>query len=228
MGAITRKNFMANRTDPYLVKSIIWDWNGTLLDDRQLCVDIMDGLLRRYGLGRLDLKRYLDIFRFPIREYYRDLGFREEIVPFEKVATEFIEAYEKEKFSTSLRDGALETLEIFAERGQRQYILSASKLPSLHAVLEHFGIRRYFSGIYGLNDHYAGGKSGIGREMMLEEKLKAKETLYIGDTLHDAEVAGDTGVPCILVHGGHNSEERLRYCGCRVFRGLRFIPYFYH
>ena len=43
------------------MKYIIWDWNGTLLDDVALCIDVMNGMLRRRGLSPLTPGRYREI-----------------------------------------------------------------------------------------------------------------------------------------------------------------------
>lgn len=55
---------------------ILWDWNGTLLDDVQLCVDALNRLLARYGYPqRYDRDQYRAIFGFPVQEYYARAGF---------------------------------------------------------------------------------------------------------------------------------------------------------
>ena len=53
-------------------KHIIWDWNGTLLDDRWLCVDgINNGLLKR-GLTPITEETYMNVFTFPVKNYYEE------------------------------------------------------------------------------------------------------------------------------------------------------------
>ena len=54
---------------------ILWDWNGTLLDDVELCVDALNRLLQSYGYPqRYDRNQYRAIFGFPIEEYYIRAG----------------------------------------------------------------------------------------------------------------------------------------------------------
>ena len=62
---------------------ILWDWNGTLLDDAWLCVDVMNSMLTERKLQPLTLQRYRDIFSFPVKDYYLLLGFDFEKEPFE-------------------------------------------------------------------------------------------------------------------------------------------------
>ena len=49
---------------------ILWDWNGTLLDDVELCVDALNRLLEKHAYPqRYDRDQYRAIFGFPIEEY---------------------------------------------------------------------------------------------------------------------------------------------------------------
>ncbi len=51
--------------------TIIWDWNGTLLNDNWLCLDIINEMLIDRDLEELSMLRYKDIFGFPIIRYYQ-------------------------------------------------------------------------------------------------------------------------------------------------------------
>ena len=204
-------------------KHIIWDWNGTLLDDAWLCVDVMNSLLSKQNLPLLTLDSYRDIFSFPIRTYYDNLGFDYSIESFETVATNFIISYEKRKFECSLRDDALMVLEFFKVKGKKQYILSASKIDSLREITKFYKLEKYFQSLNGLDDHYAFGKTEIGRHLLINEGLNPDETLLIGDTDHDCEVAEELGITSILMKHGHNSDKRLSGCGKPVYNVLREI-----
>ena len=64
---------------------VFWDWNGTLLDDVEVCIESMNELLDEYGLPRLQgREQYHGVFGFPVSEYYRRLGFDFDKVPFER------------------------------------------------------------------------------------------------------------------------------------------------
>ncbi len=55
---------------------LIWDWNGTLLDDVTLCNDCLNQLLEAHGYPqRYDRAGYRELFGFPIEDYYRCAGF---------------------------------------------------------------------------------------------------------------------------------------------------------
>ena len=58
-----------------MIKNIIFDWNGTLIDDTQLSLEIENDLFLERGLRRIDLKEYRDCFCFPVIHYYEKIGF---------------------------------------------------------------------------------------------------------------------------------------------------------
>lgn len=50
------------------INGIIWDWNGTLLNDADLAVQTMNQLLERRGLQVLSVDDYKSVFTFPDRK----------------------------------------------------------------------------------------------------------------------------------------------------------------
>jgi len=64
------------------LKHIIWDWNGTILDDRWLTIAAMNSVLARRNMDEITEDQYLQVFTFPVIEYYRRLGFKFEKEPF--------------------------------------------------------------------------------------------------------------------------------------------------
>ena len=201
-------------------RHLIWDWNGTPLDDAWLCREIMNQQLHRRGLPVLSAERYEEIFEFPVENYYRAVGFDWSQESFEQAGTEFIVEYEKRKQECSLQAGGKALLGKIAEGGWSQAVLSAYSHAPLEEFLGYFGIRHHFRSVAGSRDHYAAGKVGHGLKMLEELHVSPRETLLIGDTTHDAEVARAMGTDCVLVPCGHNSRIRLAGCGVPVVENL--------
>ncbi len=199
---------------------IIWDWNGTLLDDAWLCVEVMNTMLAERKLPLKTLAEYREVFDFPVRYYYEKLGYDFEKEPFDVVGMEFIHRYNGRHFETKLHPEVPQVLEYFRQKGCEQYILSAREEAELLAETEKLGVKSYFSFIRGLDDHYARGKTETGRKLVAELGLPLRETLFIGDTRHDAEVAGEMGINCLLVSHGHHSERRLKELKVPVLQQL--------
>ncbi|MFZ9874505.1 MAG: HAD family hydrolase [Candidatus Methylacidiphilales bacterium] len=201
-------------------RHLIWDWNGTLLDDAWLCREIMNQQLHRRGLPVLSAERYEEIFDFPVEKYYRAVGFDWSRESFQEAGTEFIVEYERRKQECTLQPGGKALLAELAAGGWSQAVLSAYSHHTLEEFLGHFGVRQHFRSVAGSRDHYAAGKVGHGLKMLEELHVSPQETLLIGDTTHDAEVARAMGVDCVLVPCGHNSRIRLAGCGVPVVENL--------
>ena len=52
-------------------KHIVWDWNGTLLNDGWLFVDIMNSILEYRNMKTISIKKYREIFEFPVKKYFK-------------------------------------------------------------------------------------------------------------------------------------------------------------
>ncbi len=188
---------------------LIWDWNGTLLDDAWLCVDIMNGMLADRGLPLKTLEDYRSIFDFPVRDYYERLGYDFSKEPFAEVGREFMVLYNQRQRESSLHKEVREILERFRQKGFKQYILSAREHNELVLETRDLRINHFFTEIFGLEDHFAHGKTHVGIRMLEKISIQGERILYVGDTCHDAEVAREIGIDCILIPNGHNSKERL-------------------
>jgi phosphoglycolate phosphatase len=199
---------------------ILWDWNGTLLDDTAACLEGINRLLIRRDLPSLDLDRYRDIFTFPVIEYYRAAGFDFSKEPFEIPALEFINEYHRLLPGAPLFNDVERVLSALQARRCRQFILSAMEQQALLESVDKRGIRGYFEGIYGIGNHLAFSKMQRGRELLRENDIYPDRSLLIGDTLHDRQVAHELGLEAILVSRGHQSRSRLVNGMDRVFGNL--------
>lgn len=191
-------------------KHVIWDWNGTLLDDVQIAINSMNSLLRKRELPTLNNKTYRNIFTFPVKEYYSKLGFDFKVDSFEKLATEYIVEFHSDKYCFKLFPEAEYVLRQIHNKGISQSILSACQEENLNTTVKRLGIKKYFKKIIGLNNHYAISKVERGKEYLLDLKLKAEEIILIGDTIHDYEVACELGCDCLLISNGHQSYDKLK------------------
>jgi phosphoglycolate phosphatase len=201
-------------------RHIIWDWNGTLLDDSALCVGILNEMLARRGMRSVTIEEYRRRFDFPVIGYYRELGFDFEKEPYDAIAREFIEAYDARRFSCPLQKDAKRAVAAIARMGLDQSILSAYQQPRLEEVVEFFGLRGYFTILAGLDNDYAHSKVESGRRLPERLGCQPSELLLIGDTTHDHEVATAMGVDCILIVSGHQDRDRLERCRIPVLGSL--------
>jgi phosphoglycolate phosphatase len=199
---------------------IIWDWNGTLLDDRAVCIASMNRMLTRRSMPLVSETRYLELFRFPVKDYYIDLGFDFNREPYEALSVEFINHYRELQPAASLYNGAVDLLNAFRKLGLKQIILSAMERSTLIRDVSDRGITPYFDAILGVEDIYANGKAAIASEYLASSGQLADEILMLGDTEHDYEVSITLGCTCILISQGHHDAARLMATGARVQKNL--------
>jgi phosphoglycolate phosphatase len=190
-------------------KAIIWDWNGTLLNDIELCIECMNSILNERKLKLLDKISYRDIFTFPVKEYYEKAGFNFEDEPFEIPAMQFIDLYYGNLGTANLFPEVKRILQYFTNMGIHQSVLSAMEHKKLLLSLKEKDIYRFFENITGIEDHYAHSKVEIGKELLKKIPFLKEEIVLIGDTLHDLEVSKELEIDCVLVSNGHQSKERL-------------------
>lgn len=203
---------------------IIWDWNGTILDDALVCKTIANIMLSERGIPTLpDMDAYRAVFGFPIKSYYEKMGYRfgPEDEPYEHVADEFVIWYDKLYRDAVLRPGIVPFLDRLKGAGYRQVLLSATRYDQLIEQVAAFGsVGDRFERKLGLTDHYAFSKAALARDFIESQGIARKRTLFIGDTDHDFEVSSAIDCPCVLLEGGHQSRERLKAMGVPVLPDL--------
>lgn len=190
-------------------KHIIWDWNGTIFNDVNMGIDIINQLLIPRGLKTLTVDVYKKVFTIPVKDYYANLGFDFSKEPFEIVGKYWMDEYERRKFECGLYNGVEKLMNKIQNLGIGQSILSAYSQHTLEEMVDHFNLRKYFTHIVGLDNIYAASKMHLGKDLMKRLGNGKGETLVIGDTLHDFEVASEIGADCVLVANGHQDKNRL-------------------
>lgn len=206
-------------------KLIIWDWNGTLLDDVDLCLNTINHLLKEYNLSSFEsLEHYRDIFSFPVKNYYAKMGFDFEQVPFSVLAKKYIDVYQPSSFDCSLHDGAYQVLQNNKDQGYRQIVLSASQIDYLKEQIAIYDIDHYFDCILGIDNIHAASKVELAKKFFQMNELNANDVIFIGDSVHDHEVASEVGCQCILIAAGHQSYERLKETGTTVLHDISELP----
>ena len=201
---------------------IIWDWNGTLFNDVELCADIMNMLLTQESLPNISIQKYKEIFTFPVIEYYKIAGHTFEKNSFEILGKQFMSEYELHKGNYNLFPGVIELLSSLQEKNIQMHLLSAYEQQSLNKIIKLYRIDTYFQNVVGLDNIYANGKSHLAHDLVkrINSNGEAGKILLIGDTIHDYEVARGINSDCILMSHGHQNEERLLKLGIKVVKNF--------
>ena len=199
---------------------IVWDFNGTLLNDISAGIDAVNVMLEKRGLDTIgSVEAYRELFCFPIIEYYAKLGFDFEKEDYYTVlAPEWVEMYLENYRSSPLTEHAVQTLQTLGEMGYVQILLSATELQMLKNQLKGLGLEQYFEEVCGLDNIHAGSK--LDAAVAWRAQHPDAVALFVGDTVHDFDVASAVGADCVLYSQGHQSREQLSSCGCRMIDDL--------
>ena len=190
---------------------IVWDWNGTLLDDVQAGIDALNRMLADRGLPPITREFYRNRFGFPVRPFYSEIGMDPDR-EWSRICVEFHDHLARG--AQAIRPDAVNALAYARGRGARQAILSALRQDLLLRDTARAGVREFFEEIYGVDNLDGATKLSRGRELVA--RIGPASLFFIGDTLHDAEVAAELGARVILVDGGHQNADRLRAAGHAV------------
>jgi phosphoglycolate phosphatase len=203
-----------------IYKHIAWDWNGTLLNDAEACSRAVSLMLEKRNMGSISIDQYRSIIEFPVRNLYNEAGFDFEKESYEDLCVEYINNYIDNDYLIYLQNDAGEVLGKFRSEGVIQHIVSASGNDILMEQLEKYGLKDYFKFILCQDNNQADSKAHLAKRLGELIECGPREVLFIGDTIHDFEVANEAGFNCALVANGHCSLERLKNTGAPVYSNL--------
>ena len=190
---------------------ILWDWNGTLLDDTQAALDTLNLMLKRRGAAPIGMAFYRDNFAFPVKPFYEAIGVRVGNEDWDALAVEYHDVYAT--MPKQLNAETFAALEEVKRAGVRQSIISALRQDLLDEVTARLGVAPYMECIYGVDN--LDGASKLDRALELMNRIsppigEQPDVVLIGDALHDKEVADALKVRCILCGQGSHASWRLR------------------
>lgn len=202
-------------------KYIIWDWNGTILDDLQLNLEVENTLLSRRGRKLISgIDEYHEKFQFPIIRFYEELDFDLENEKFEDIAKEYVAEFDGRFYELEIFPDAKGAICDFKDKGIKQIILSQTEQKWLEKQVEHHRMTELFTELLGARDIYVKGKVAMALKWIEEGGIDAKDVLMVGDTVHDFEVSQSIGCDCVLIARGHHSKERLLSTGASVLDSI--------
>tara|TARA_Y100001935_G_scaffold164395_1_gene135201 strand:+ start:4592 stop:5227 length:636 start_codon:yes stop_codon:yes gene_type:complete len=201
-------------------KHIVFDWNGTLIDDAWIFVDILNVLLKKRNLNQVDLIEYQEMFRFPLSQFYQNLGFDVSSDAFNILKEDFVVEYNKRQFLAHLYPDTVNTLNEIKSHNIQLSILSASNQKILRSLTNFYSINHFFLHILGVNNYEAVGKENLGFKLLNNLSESQCEIAMVGDTDLDYKISQKLGIDCILISRGHQTHKRLSALGCPVVHSL--------
>ncbi|WP_146551675.1 HAD family hydrolase [Rummeliibacillus sp. SL167] len=195
------------------IKNLIFDFDGTLADSRQCSVLATQQAFIEFGLKKPSEKQIEYYMGVPIEVSFKKMattGFTDE--SFEKLLTIFRQAYKNlENKTLSTFPNIPNVLESIASSGKQLFVVSSKKSDVLLRNLQTLNINTYFKDIIGSDKvtHYKPHPEGI-LKLMDFYQLNADETVMIGDTIFDLQMAKSANVFSCGVTWGSHSKEALQ------------------
>lgn len=191
---------------------ILWDWNGTLLDDTAAALATLNEMIAARGGAPIDRAFYLDNFAFPVRPFYARIGIvaRDE-ADWNAIAREYHEVYARQP--KALNREAKAALGAARKAGCRQAIVSALRQDLLDEQTAAYGVAEFFDAVCGSDNLHGASKVESARALLRTlraGRAPAPRFVLIGDALHDKEVADALGIDCALCAQGSHAAGRLR------------------
>lgn len=188
---------------------VVWDWNGTLLDDIGASLKSVNDMLDMRGMEHIDIDFYKECICTPIKGFY-DRVFDMDNEDYSVIIKQYNEGYLHHLKNCGLTKGAVEALEYFKKCGTKQIIVSSSNNDQLIMNAEKYGVTQYLDAILGSGDYFAGSKIERAAEYLAKNNPQNGRILVVGDLVHDAEMAKKIGADCVLLTSGHEHPDRLK------------------
>lgn len=198
---------------------VVWDFNGTLLDDLETSIAAVSDMLQKRGRPPMTRQWYYEIMEMPIIRYYEKI-FDLSQVSFEQLSREFVEGYARHFSRARIAPGAREAVAYFAGAGCRQVVISSFEQGRLRAMMREMGLSASFDAVLGAGDIRSESKVERAQLWLRESGADGGRVLVVGDLVHDWEMAQALEADCVLVDCGHQSRGDLLRCGCPVVHSL--------
>lgn len=201
---------------------IIWDWNGTLLDDVNVSLFASNQVFIGLGIKPLNLKEYRRHYSVPIQQFYSNvLGRIPTKSEWKNIGNIFNHHYKPAIRKAKLCKDAIKALQYQQQKNLTQSICSLMEQEDLNLSVYDTQVSEYFNLINGRSTQLL--KLGKSKQLALHiEKLNISPCycVVIGDSIDDALSAFDVGAKAILYTGGTHSEEKLLATGTYVVNSL--------
>ncbi len=206
-------------------KFVFWDWNGTLFDDADSAFSAVNIMLNSRNLPNITFDQYREYIDVPIIRFY------EKVMDMSKenmadISVEFNDLWEKNLKKCPLADGSLELLAKLSDNGIKQFIFSSSHNELIIPYLKKYGLEKYFEAVLGASDCYVGSKAERTAAYIVNNGIPKEQILFVGDMVHDSEVADRVNADCALVSCGHQCESALKASGRDVYSSLNDLSEF--
>lgn len=198
-------------------RHLVWDWNGTVLDDFPIILRATNESFREAGLPEITADQYRTQIKMPIRAFYTDiLGYEPSDEQWEVLDETFHRHYVQGEKEARLSAGLPTLLQEWADRGRTQSLLSMYHDDKLVPVVRHHGIADYFALVQGTTPPRPPRKGLHLADHLRRLDVDPSTVVLIGDSPDDAHAAESVGARVVLYTGGFTAVPSLRATGAPI------------
>ena len=200
---------------------VVWDWNGTLVEDLPVVVESVNAALEAIGECSITEEDYRAHFTRPVERFYEALLERPVTAgEWDTLDRVFHDHYRATLDQVPLSYDALDAIELVAVRGWSQSILSRWWDDELLTVVAQHGLLDHMSLVQGNRDDPGGEKARHLLEHLASLDIEPHTVVMVGDSLDDAAASGVVGTACVLYDGGSHHLDVLEDVGVPVTGSL--------
>lgn len=201
-----------------MIKAIIFDLDGTLLDTSRDIHAVINTSLSRFNLPQIS---YEDTLKFvgngAKKLVERAVGERKDML--QEVYSDYAERFANcDNEHTCLYPQEAETLKKFKEAGIRLAIVSNKPQRATERVYVKFLSNYKFSIVLGQTEYYPLKPNPASTNHIISQlDVACDECLFVGDGETDVETAKAANLKCVSVLWGFRSKEQLKKAGAENF-----------
>ncbi|MBB5033105.1 NUDIX domain-containing protein [Prosthecobacter vanneervenii] len=189
-----------------MIRNLLFDWSGTLVDDLPGVISAVNGMLRTAGAAELTREEFRARFRLPYTEFFAEVL---PDVPLQRLQQLYLEHFTHAHEDLHLLPHALEFIQYAAATGRRMVVLSSAPLEHVTAQAQALGVRDAFEllrcGVVDKREEIHG--------LLADLDMAPEETAFIGDMRHDIDAGRAAGVVSIATCTGYETAAQLLTSG---------------
>nr|WP_281350196.1 HAD-IA family hydrolase [Allochromatium palmeri] len=192
---------------------IVFDWDGTLMDSEALIVTCIQAAFRDLGLPEPTPAVARDVIGLGLEQAMERLLPTGDAALHTEVALQYRRHFlGGDQAPSVLFPGARETLDWMTGQGYRLAVATGKSRTGLNKSLDESGLRSVFHATRTADETFSKPHPQMLLELMDELGARPEETLMIGDTEYDLQMANNAGVRSLAVCYGVHTPERLLAC----------------
>lgn len=206
-------------------KLLLFDWSGTISDDRLPVFVAVDKMLQHFGKPAVSYEKWLSYSCSSAIEYARLNGITEDDDSIQSKFTEFFkECVNSNQYKPFMYSHIESTLNTLKSLGKKMVVISSHPDDVLKKEAKEYGIFHYFEDVVGS----VFDKTSVITSTCAKHGFTKEEVCYIGDTHQDVKAAKKAKVTAIAVWTGYHTKEKLKQeTPDHLIEHVGFLPQFF-